>query len=175
MTVPPARSIAEVCASVPGRDGYAIAPWIEDWADHLVAAWNDPEIARWNPVPPDPSPELAASWIRGTNPQNEASIGIDVVMVHDETNIPAGEIGLQVDPEQGIAEVGFWLAAGFRGTGIGKTLLSAAQDLAAELELAGLVALVDPDNVNALSLLEAMAWAELPTKSDRRAFAYRRP
>ena len=167
--------MSEVCANVPGRDGFAIAPWLEDWADHLVAAWNDPEIARWNPVPPDPSLELAASWIRGTASQNEASIGIDVVMVHDETNTPAGEIGLQVDPSQGIAEVGFWLAEAFRGQGAARPLLALAEDLVAQLELAGLVALVESDNTAAVATCEALAWPELPTKSERRAFAYRTP
>ena len=175
MVEPLPRSIAEVCSVIPGRDGFAIAPWIVEWAGALVAAWNDPEIARWNPVPPEPSLELATSWISGTASQNEASIGIDVVLVEDETGEPAGEIGLQVDPAQGIAEVGFWLAEAFRGRGVAKTLLTLAQDLAQQLELSGLVALVDADNEAAIKALEAMAWPELPTKSERRAFAYRTP
>ena len=174
------RSIFEVCNALSPIEGsggsvYALVPWQIGWTQALVAAWLDPEIAYWNPVPPEPTLELAQSWISGTAEQNEASIGIDVVLASVADAAVAGEIGLQIDPSQGIAEVGFWLAEDFRGKGLGKTLLGAAQDLAAELELAGLVALVDPDNRKAISLLEAMAWPELPTKSHRRAFAYRTP
>ncbi len=167
------KPIAKVCAAIAGRDGFGIEPWREAWANVLVAAWNDPEIAAWNPVPPEPTVELATSWIRGAASQNEASIGIDVVMVDAVSGVPAGEIGLQVDPAQGIAELGFWLSASFRGAGIGRTLLDLAADLAVELELVGLVALVDAENNPAIALCEAAGWPELPTKSERRAFAYR--
>lgn len=164
-----------MCARLESRDGFRVEPWNDTWADVLVAAWTDPEIARWNPVPPEPTIELATSWIHGTASQNEASIGIDVVLVDEGTATPAGEIGLQVDPAQGIAEVGFWLAGAFRGRGVGKTLLACAESLAAELELAGLIALVDADNDAANGLCESTGWVELPTKSERRAWAYRTP
>ncbi len=192
MTRPP-RSITEVCAALPAVDHFQLRPWSLGYAKTLVTAWHDPEIARWNPVPPNPNLELAQSWISGTAAQNEASIGIDVVLVStllvegerelvegerelaegERVSALAGEIGLQVDPSQGIAEVGFWLAKEFRGYGVSKILIRAAQDLASELELRGLVALVDAENAAANGLLEVMAWPELPTKSERRAFAYR--
>ncbi len=173
MTVPAPRTLDEVTNGLGVRDGFVLSPWRERWAEVLAAAWADPEIARWNPVPPEPTVAYAASWIRGSASQNEASIGIDVVIVDEATSAPAGEIGLQVDPAQGIAEVGFWLAAAFRGRGVGATLLAFAEDLAEALELAGLVALVDPDNSAAIGLCQSKGWPELPTKSDRRAFAYR--
>lgn len=162
-----------MCSTLPEREGFALVPWREEWADVLVAAWNDPEIARWNPVPPDPTFDVAKSWIRGTTSQNEASIGIDAVMVERETSGIAGEIGLQIDPAQGIAEIGFWLASSFRGRGAGRTLLAFGEDLAEALELVGFVALVDADNHRAAGLCEAKGWPELPTKSERRAWAYR--
>ena len=169
-----------MCVALAPREGpessvYALVPWQAGWAQALLAAWVDPDIARWNPVPPEPTLELAQSWIRGTADQNEASIGIDVVLARAADAALAGEVGLQVDPTQGIAEVGFWLAEGFRGKGVGKIMLAAAQDLAAELELAGLVALVEPANTAAIGLLQEMAWQELPTKSHRQAFAFRTP
>ncbi len=172
---PAPRTIAEVVARIQSRGAFSLGTWDERWASALVDAWNDPDIAEWNPVPPEPGLELAQSWIRGTSAQNEASVGVDVVMVDETSENVAGEIGLQVDPSQGIAEVGFWLGEAFRGQGVGKPLLAFAQDLAAELELAGLVALVDPKNAPAIGLLESVAWPEVPTKSHRRAFIYRVP
>lgn len=173
---PPApRTIAAVCAEIGDRHGFALQPWNVEWADTLVAAWNDPAIAEWNPVPPEPTIGLAQSWIWGTASQNEASVGIDVVMVEMSSGEVAGEIGLQIDPSQGVGEFGFWIASDFRGRGAAKTLCAFATDLAASLELSGLVALVDPANDVAIGLLESLAWPELPTKSERRAFAYRTP
>lgn len=172
---PPPRTVGEVCDAISARNGYRLRPWEQKWGDVLCAAWLDPEISKWNPVPPEPSIALAESWISGAASQNEASIGIDLVMVDDETDAPAGEIGLQVDPVQGVAEVGFWLAESFRGQGVSKSLLAFAQDLASQLELVGIVALVHADNSAAIAACESMAWPEVPTKSERRAFAYRTP
>ncbi len=171
-----------MCAHISAHDGYLLRPWAPEQAHVLLAAWHDSAIAEWNPVPPEPSIELAQSWINGTAEQNEASIGIDVVMVDagvepdggtGSGESVAGEIGLQVDPAQGVAEVGFWLAEGSRGKGRAKTLLRLAEALANELELKGLVALVEPENERAIKALQDSGWPELPTKTNRRAFAQR--
>ena len=148
-----------------------VRPWDIDDAPSLVAAWQDEEIARWNPVPPEPSLELAERWIGSTETQNEASVGIDVVAVR--AGMVLGELGLQIDPAQRIAEVGFWVGSNHRGDGVGRGLLAIAQLLGVELELRGLVALVDPDNSAAVALVTSMAWPEVPTTSGRRAFAFR--
>lgn len=136
----------------------------------LAAAWADPEIARWNPVPPDTSVEFAASWISGTGAQTAASVGIDVVVTDGEI---LGEIGFQIDPERGIAEVGFWIRSQARGQGHGTTLLALALAMAQQLELVGLIALTDANNQAAIAVLTSALWSEVPTKSERRAFARR--
>ena len=168
----PARSIREACGAIERVDGLGVRPWAETDAPVLLAVWNDPVISRWNPVPPDPSLEFAASWIRGTSSQTVASIGIDVVVIDAEGNV-VGEVGLQVDPAQGVAELGFWLHADARGRGCGRALLIMAERLGEQLELAGLVALTDALNDAANALLEKAGWTEVPTTSARRAFARR--
>lgn len=115
---------------------------------------------------------FARSWIEGTASQNEASTGVDVVMV-DEGGSVLGEVGLQIDPSQAIGEVGFWLVEEARGRGLGSTLLALASLLAARLELVGLVAMTEPANSAAIGLLERCGWVEVPTRSARRAFAIR--
>lgn len=161
-----------VCRSIIAIDAHRLRPWHQADAPLLFAAWEDPEIARWNPVPPDASVSFAETWIRGTATQNEASVGIDVVMV-DATDVVRGEVGLQIDPVRGIAEIGFWLHQGSRGHGYGKTLLALAEGLADRLDIVGLVALTEPDNRAAVGLLDAVGWNEVPTTSKRRAFARR--
>lgn len=91
----------------------------------------------------------------------------------DERDVVLGEIGFQIDPAQSIAELGFWLHEDARGHGHGRTLLTMAVRLARQLELVGLVALVDQENDRANGLLAAAGWNELPTTSGRRAFATR--
>lgn len=180
MTAP--RSLAEVCESIarsnPTGSDLTFGPWSVEDAPALVAAWNDAEIAKWNPVPQHPTLDLAENWIRSTSTQSEASIGLDVVATADNATADravVGEVGLQVDPVQAIGEVGFWVAAEHRGAGAGRMLLSFAEHLCAELELVGLVALVNPANGAAIALLQSQGWPEVPTKSARRGFAYRIP
>ncbi|MFT7476663.1 MAG: RimJ/RimL family protein N-acetyltransferase [Verrucomicrobiales bacterium] len=174
MTKPLSESIADVCDRTDPYAGYRIRPWNHQDATVLVAAWNDPEIARWNPVPSSPNLHLAESWIEGTATQNIASIGIDVVLVsRAPPSLVIGEIGLQVDPVQEIAEIGFWVSEEYRGTGVGVPLLTLARSLAATLELHGLVALTDAKNEKAIALLQSSGWNEVPTTTERRAFAVR--
>ena len=165
------RTIGDVCASIESVDGVSLRPWHVDDADVLVAAWNDAEIARWNPVPAEPTHALATSWIQGTASQRSNSSGVDVVMVRDGEVI--GEIGLQIDRQQQVGELGFWIAASKRGEGLGSTMLDLACGLGGAVALRGLVAMVGPGNPAALSLLRGAGWNELPTQSSRKAFARR--
>ena len=149
-----------------------LRPWESTDAEVLVAAWNDPEIARWNPVPPDRSIAFADAWVTGAAVQWEGDVGIDVVMERDDVVI--GEIGLQVAQERGLAEIGFWIGEAHRGQGLGATMLQLGIALGTQLELQGLVAMVDPADDRTIALLDGAGWSELPaTQSTRRAFAYR--
>lgn len=165
------RTIGEVCALIEPVDGVSLRTWTVDDADTLVAAWNDEEIARWNPVPADPTHGLASSWIAGTAAQRSDGTGVDVVMVRSDEVV--GEIGFQIDREQCVGEVGFWIAEPHRGGGLGAIMLGLACALGVALELRGVVAMVDPENTAALSLMTRAEWGELPSKSQRKAFARR--
>lgn len=161
-----------VCGEIAPVNGFRIRPWRAGDASVLANAWADVEISRWNPTPPDSSIEFAAKWIDGTSSQSVASIGIDVVVV-DGNDAVRGEIGLQVDPAQNIAELGFWLTASARGQGMGRDLLSLAGELGRRLELVGMISLTEPDNDAATRLLSRSGWTEVPTTTRRVAFARR--
>lgn len=164
--------MVDVCAEIPPCSGVRVRPWRRDDALVLVEAWNDDEIARWNPVPPDRSLKFATSWIEGTSVQTVASVGIDVAIVDSQDRV-LGEIGLQVDPERQIGELGFWIAAAHRGAGHGHSLLGLSIELAERLELVGLVAMTNGENAAAIALLTAAGWTEVPTSSARRGFVVR--
>ena len=178
-----ARVLADLCEQVrESGERYALRPWSESDAQTLADAWADPEIARWNPIPPTPTVEFARSWIAGTATQTEESVGIDVVLVQRDpdplsedvqSDVVIGEIGFQVDQTEGIAEVGFWVGARHRSKGYGRRLLRSGLALASTLGLRGVIAFVDPENRAAVGLLEGCLWTELVTTSNRRAFAVR--
>jgi RimJ/RimL family protein N-acetyltransferase len=134
--------MGEVCAEIEPIGGVRVRPWRTADAEVLVDAWHDPEIGRWNPVPADRTLDFATTWIGATSTQTIASTGIDVVIV-DMADHVLGEIGLQVDRSQQIAELGFWIASAHRGRGHGRSLLQLSIELAERLELVGLVAITD--------------------------------
>ena len=170
MTAP--RSIAEVCEAIGERDGYMLRPWRVGDAPSLVAAWADPEIARWNPVPPDASINVATGWIEGAQRQASTSAGIDVVLIEQtEPDVVIGEVGLQIDRRQYIGEIGFWVGEAHRGQGHGRLLLEFGLELGAELAIRGAVAMVDPENEGAQVTLRSAGWTEIPATGARLAFA----
>lgn len=146
--------------------------WRTEDAASLVAAWSDPEIARWNPVPGARDLEAADRWIAAVTERPPAADVVDLVMV-DENDAVIGELGLRIDRERGLAEAGFWIAGPHRRRGEGSRLLRLASDLADELGLRGLVAVTDADNAGAVALLEAAGWLEVRARPGRLAFVDR--
>jgi RimJ/RimL family protein N-acetyltransferase len=94
-----------------------LRPWeLVDTPD-LVAAWADPEIARWTGVPPESDDDAARRWINGDAHRRARGLALDLVIeVDDEV---AGEVGLAgIDPDEGTAEIGWWISPGRRGEGL---------------------------------------------------------
>ena len=90
-----------------GALGPSIRPWRVTDGPALFAAWSDPEVARWNGVPPTPSLGVAERWLRGAARQTSASPSVDVVAVDADDRVQ-GEVGFVIDPERRMAEVGFF-------------------------------------------------------------------
>lgn len=87
-------------------------------APAIAAACDDPEIARWIPVPVpyaladalDFVDEVAESWSAGTD--------LTFAIVERASGALAGMIGLHQGASPGRAAVGYWLAPGARGRGL---------------------------------------------------------
>ena len=98
-----------------------LRPWEVGDAATLAAAWSDPEIRRWLPVPDHADQAAAADWIAGDADRRRAGLALDLVAVEPVTGpgigsglaVEAaagvlGEVGLSsFDPEDGIAMIGW--------------------------------------------------------------------
>jgi RimJ/RimL family protein N-acetyltransferase len=94
-----------------------LRPWQDADAPALVAAWADPEIARWTGVPPQPTASTALGWIRGDADRRARGLSLDLVL--DVDGAIAGEVGLvEIDVAGRSAEIGWWTAPAHRGRGL---------------------------------------------------------
>jgi RimJ/RimL family protein N-acetyltransferase len=154
----------------------------------LAAAWSDPEVRRWLPVPEDVDPAAAAAWIAGEAGRRQAGLALDLVAVEpvvkptpEPTGDPAigpkvggevlGEVGLSAfDPERGAARIGWWTVAAQRRRGIATEMVRilTAWALGPPLGLAVLVAEVENGNVGSLAVASAAGYEELGRSVDGR-------
>lgn len=155
---------------MPIVDDLMLRSWHDADVAVLVTAWADPGISEWNRVPTEPTAETAATWIAQTADQTDHSKSIDVV-VSKADGVLVGEIGLLIDHDRSVAEVGFWIAAEHRGAGLSATLLHLAELLIGRLRIETAVAVVDPANTASVAALQRACWPEVETSTDRRAFA----
>lgn len=102
----------------PLRDGpLTLRPWAPADAPDLVAAWADPDVARWTGVPARPDLATAARWIAGDADRRAHGLSLDLALDLDGTIV--GEVGLaDVDVAARTAEIGWWVAPGRRGQGL---------------------------------------------------------
>ncbi|MFH0750751.1 MAG: GNAT family N-acetyltransferase, partial [Chloroflexota bacterium] len=90
----------------------------DDDAEAITAACNDPEIARWIPIP---VPYAAADALTFIEEVTDAwTTGGDLAFAIEEraSGALAGMIGLRPGSSRGRAAVGYWLAPGARGRGL---------------------------------------------------------
>jgi RimJ/RimL family protein N-acetyltransferase len=91
-------------------DELLLRPPTERDVPALTAALQDPEIPRWTRVPSPYTEEDARAWL--------ASTGEDRFLIVDrETEELLGGVGLRA-PEDGVAEIGYWVRREVRGRGI---------------------------------------------------------
>jgi len=103
--------------------GASLRPWHADDADQLVHAWCDPEIARWNPVPSDPSAERASVWLDRYDDRVANRLALDLVIVED--GVVMGEVGIaNIDAGRRAALIGYWLLPDGRGRGLAAQALA---------------------------------------------------
>lgn len=84
---------------------------------HLVELVRDPEIPRWTRIPEEYGPADASEWFECQSRGREEGAILNLMVVDGEDRL-LGSCGIvEVDWEEGRAELGYWLAPEARGRG----------------------------------------------------------
>jgi len=132
-----------------------LRPWNRRDIAAVTAACQDPEIPRWTVVPHNYNERHARDFINGTAADVAAGRELALAIV-DQSDRVLGALGLSnFDWLDLKGEIGYWMAAEFRGRGIGAraTRLLAVWALT-ELRLERLELLANPKNEASLRLAE---------------------
>jgi RimJ/RimL family protein N-acetyltransferase len=100
-------------------DLVTLRPWGEEGdVEAIVAACNDPAIAEFLEMIPSPyRAEDAREYIARTQEGWEAGTTSNFAVVVEDAAV--GSIGVRwLEPDQGVAEVGYWVAPETRGRGV---------------------------------------------------------
>lgn len=96
-----------------------LRPWVVADAFVLAAAWDDAEVARWNPVPSSGGPAGAGRWIASGAARRRAGV-LDLAVVLRGCGAVVGEVGVvAAGPGGRFAELGWWVAPAWRRRGHG--------------------------------------------------------
>lgn len=146
--------------------GGRLRQWRIEDAPVLVQAWQDPEIARWNAVPPDPTVDTASRWIAGVEKRRGRRLAADfAVEIHDPGAIDrqgvVGEVGLSgFSAAHRGALIGYWLLADARGHGVAASAVRAVAAWAHEaLDVQVIVARCDAANDASQAVAERAGFA----------------
>jgi len=161
-----------------------LRPWELGDAATLAAAWSDPEVRRWLPVPDHADRAAAADWIAGDADRRRAGLSLDLVAVEPVTGpgigsgvaVEAaadvlGEVGLSAfDPEDGVAMIGWWTVDRHRRRGVATEMvrLLTTWALGPPLGLDVLVAEVEPANPGSVAVALAAGYGEVGRRDDGR-------
>lgn len=107
--------------SPPLSDGVVtLRPWLERDVDAIVAACRDDEIAWWLDQIPQPYGEAdARTYLAMTRHGWKEGTHAAFAITDAESGEVIGSVGLHwIDPDHGVAEVGYWVGPDSRGHGI---------------------------------------------------------
>lgn len=111
----------------------------------VTAACRDPEIVRWTAeIPEDYREEQARAWIESTH-EGWAKGNAEFAITEAESDAVAGAIGF-FRREDWIAEIGYWIAAPFRGRGYATRALTLVSDWGFSLGFVRVQLMILPGN-----------------------------
>jgi RimJ/RimL family protein N-acetyltransferase len=109
----------------------ALAPFGEADLDALVEACNDPAIAQYTFIPAPYARADAELFVSGQAERRRAGEAIDLAIRSRRDGGLFGATGLRVfRPERASCEIGYWVAAEFRGHGVAPRAVSMLADWA---------------------------------------------
>jgi RimJ/RimL family protein N-acetyltransferase len=111
----------------------------------VTAACRDPEVVRWiTEIPENYTEEHARGWIESARSGWEKG-NAEFAIKETATDAFAGAIGL-FERKEWIAEIGYWVAAGFRGGGLATRALGLVADWGHSLGFVRLQLTILPGN-----------------------------
>jgi RimJ/RimL family protein N-acetyltransferase len=134
----------------PLADGpVVLRAWVEADVPAIVAACQDPEIARWSPVIPSPYGEKdALGWLASQEPARTAGRALELAVSTSSGELLGAVALSDVQLSQLRSGVGYWLAPHARGHGHAATAVRLIAHWAfSHLGLARLELVTHPENV----------------------------
>jgi len=129
--------------------------------DALVAICQDPEIARWTRVPSPYTRADAEGWIAASELDRQLEHALDWLVEDAEGNVVASIAVQDIRADEGIGEIGYWVAAPARGRGIATRAVRLATEWALhELGLETLELIVHEDNLASRGVARAAGFTE---------------
>jgi RimJ/RimL family protein N-acetyltransferase len=122
----------------------------------IVAACQDPDIARWTHVPDPYTDADARQWVEQQERTRLAGSELHLLAVDAESDRLLGAIGLTVDRAEGRGVLGYWVAAEARGRGVATRAVRMLSAWALrELGLGRVQLNVEPRNEASIRVAEA--------------------
>ena len=95
-----------------------LRPWATADLDALVAICDDPDVARFTPLPTPYTHADGRAWLGGALARMQAGQELSLA-IHEAGHGPVGTIGVRVDDgDRDVAELGYVVARPARGRGI---------------------------------------------------------
>ena len=95
-----------------------LRPWERSDIAFVYDSWQDPEMQRWTNVHPYTALDAAAFIERHARPQPEED-GAFFAIIRTDTGEALGSISFDhIDPDLGVADVGYWVTLEARGEGV---------------------------------------------------------
>ena len=98
-------------------EGVRLRPWLPTDVEAVFRECQDQAIQRWTLVPSPYRHEDAEEFVNGSDERWEKGVA-SFAVVDPGTDELIGSMGFVTRPEIGVAEIGYWIAAGVRGQGV---------------------------------------------------------
>ena len=158
----------------PLSDGVvALRPWEPADVPAIAEACAEAEIARWLDQIPQPYTEDDARWYLEHCEQGwREGTNSNFAIVEVTTGRVVGSIGGRLEPEQGVAEVGYWVRADARGRGYAERALRLISAwLLEDVGLARVQLRADAENLASRRVAERAGYVEEGTLRSARSNA----
>ena len=115
--------------TLPAPGGLVLRPWTEQDAAVLVAAYADPDIARFNRRTMDSRAE-ALDWVRGWSARWQKETGANWAVCDSRQEVVGRAALSRINLAEGDGELGYWVLPRARGKGTASNAVEALKEWA---------------------------------------------